>query len=775
MRVNHYIGSSIERLEDRRFLRGTGTYVGDLSRPGLLYAVILRSPQAHGRLRSIDAAAALTLPSVHAVITAAQIGSPVPRIPIRLQPLPVLAPYHQPVIAETKVRYVGEPIAVVLADSAAIAEDALDAIGVDIEQLPPVVDRHAAARGEALLFEETGTNLAIKYTAAKGDLDRAWARADYVRRERFSVQRHTAAMMEPRGVLAEWDAAHGRLTVSGASKVPFFNRRILAALMGLAEDAIDMVENDVGGGFGVRGEFYPEDFLIPFAARLTSRPVKWIEDRREHLIAANHAREAECELQIACRYDGTIVALAGDVYVDVGAYNRTNGMVGARNIAQFLSGPYRIPDIRIEASLLLTNKTPVGTYRGPGRFEGDFFRERLLDIVARDLGIDRVEFRRRNLLTAAEMPYSIATITPYEHKDAFDSGDYRVTLDRCLQKIGWAEKAGLQGKLVDGRYHGLGIGCFIEGSAAGPKENARLVLEPDGTVSVFVGSSAVGQGLETAFAQIAADALEIPMDRIRGVFHGSTAFVREGFGSFHSRAVVMGGSAILLAAESLKQAVRAAAARHLGCEPDMVDLAEAGIAAAPNGRSISFAELADEGISAEESFANSRHAYSYGAHAAHVAVDPRTGHVEVVDYVAVEDVGRIINPMLVKGQIVGAVVQGLGGALLEHLVYNDEGQLLTGSLADYLLPTAGDFSRIRAVVTETHPSPINPLGAKGAGEGGVVPVGGVIANAVASALASLNVQPRELPLAPPRIWQLIETAREAQKRPKEQSDGKSPA
>jgi aerobic carbon-monoxide dehydrogenase large subunit len=582
-------------------------------------------------------------------------------------------------------------------------------------------------------------------------------------------------MMEPRGVLAEWDAAHGRLTVSGASKVPFFNRRILAALMGLAEDAIDMVENDVGGGFGVRGEFYPEDFLIPFAARLTSRPVKWIEDRREHLIAANHAREAECELQIACRYDGTIVALAGDVYVDVGAYNRTNGMVGARNIAQFLSGPYRIPDIRIEASLLLTNKTPVGTYRGPGRFEGDFFRERLLDIVARDLGIDRVEFRRRNLLTAAEMPYSIATITPYEHKDAFDSGDYRVTLDRCLQKIGWAEKAGLQGKLVDGRYHGLGIGCFIEGSAAGPKENARLVLEPDGTVSVFVGSSAVGQGLETAFAQIAADALEIPMDRIRGVFHGSTAFVREGFGSFHSRAVVMGGSAILLAAESLKQAVRAAAARRLGCEPGMVDLAEASIAAAPNGRSIGFAELAGEGISAEESFANSRHAYSYGAHAAHVAVDPRTGQVEVVEYVAVEDVGRIINPMLLKGQIIGAVVQGLGGALLEHLVYNDEGQLLTGSLADYLLPTAGDFSRIRAVVTETHPSPINPLGAKGAGEGGVVPVGGVIANAVASALASLNVQPRELPLAPPRIWQLIETAREAQKRPKEQSDGKSPA
>jgi aerobic carbon-monoxide dehydrogenase large subunit len=737
--------------------------VGDLSRPGLLHAAILRSPVAHGRIRSIDAAAALACPGVHAVITAADIGAPVPRIPIRLQPLPVLERFHQPVIADEKVRYVGEPVAVALAESAALAEDALQEIRVDIEELPAIAGWRGAAKGDTLLFEETGANLAIKYTAVKGDPDPVWARADYVRRERFAVQRHTAIMMEPRGMLAQWDAVRGRLIVSGAAKVPFFNRRILATLIGLAEDVIDMVENDVGGGFGVRGEFYPEDFLIPFAARLTGRPVKWVEDRREHLIAANHARQAECELQIACRYDGTILALAGNVLVDLGAYTRTNGMVGARNTAQFLSGPYRIPDIRIDASLLLTNKTPVGTYRGPGRFEADFFRERLFDIVAVDLGIDRVEFRRRNLVTSAAMPYSIATVTPYEHEDAFDSGDYGLTLERCLEEIGWSARSKLQGRLVDGRYHGLGIGCFVEGGAAGPSENARLLLEPDGRISVFVGCSAVGQGLETAFAQIAADALEIPMDRICGVFHGSTEFVREGFGSFHSRAVVMGGSAILLAAESFKEAVRAAAAKRLGCEKGEVELVEGRIAAARDGRSITFAELAAEGLSAEERFANSRHTYSYGAHAAHVAVDPGTGHVELVDYVAVEDVGRIVNPMMLGGQIVGAVVQGLGGALLEHLVYDDNGQLLTGSLADYLLPIASDFPQIRAVVMETHPSPINPLGAKGAGEGGVVPVGGVIANAVASALASLNVQPHELPLSPARIWQLIETARQSRK------------
>jgi aerobic carbon-monoxide dehydrogenase large subunit len=761
--ANRYIGSAVERLEDRRFLRGHGTYVGDLSSPGLLHAAILRSPVAHGRIRSIDAEPALACPGVHAVITAADIGAPMPRIPIRLQPLPVLKPFHQPVIAGEKVRYVGEPIAMALAESAALAEDALEGIRVDIEQLPAVAEWRGAAKGDILLFEETGANLAIKYTAVKGDPDPVWARADYVRRERFAVQRHTAVMMEPRGVVAEWDAVLGRLVVSGAAKVPFFNRRILATLMGLAEQAIDMIENDVGGGFGVRGEFYPEDFLIPFAARLTGRPVKWVEDRREHLIAANHAREAECELQIACSYDGTILALAGSVHVDLGAYTRTNGMVGARNTAQFLSGPYHIPNIRIEASLLLTNKTPVGTYRGPGRFEADFFRERLLDIVAVDLGIDRVEFRRRNLVTAAAMPYSIATITPYEHKDAFDSGDYRLTLDRCLQEIGWSERSKLQGRRIDGRYHGLGIGCFIEGGAAGPSENARLLLEPDGRISVFVGCSAVGQGLETVFAQIAADALEIPMDRICGVFHGSTGFVREGFGSFHSRAVVMGGSAILLAAERFKGAVRSAAGKRLGCQKGEVELVEGRIAATRDGRSITFAELAAEGLWAEERFANSRHTYSYGAHAAHVAVDPGTGHVELVDYVAVEDVGRIVNPMMLRGQIVGAVVQGLGGALLEHLVYDDRGQLLAGSLADYLLPTASDFPQIRAVVTETHPSPINPLGAKGAGEGGVVPVGGVIANAVASALAPLNVQPHELPLSPARIWQLIETACQSRK------------
>ena len=310
-----------------------------------------------------------------------------------------------------------------------------------------------------------------------------------------------------------------------------------------------MIENDVGGGFGNRGEFYPEDFLIPFAARHVRRPVKWIEDRREHLIAANHARECDCEIEIACRKDGTILALRGHQYADMGAYIRTNGAVGPRNGAQFLSGPYRIPDIDIDVELLVTNKTPIGTYRGPGRFEGDFFRERLLDMVARDLGIDPVEFRRRNLVPEAEIPYKIASVTPSDADTEFDSGDYRITLDRCLEEFGWAEKQPLQGRLIDGRYHGLALGCFIEGGAAGPEETARLALDRDGTVTVSVGSAGVGQGLETVCAQIAADALELPLDRITGVLHGSTSLLAEGYGAYHSRSVVMGGSAILAAAD----------------------------------------------------------------------------------------------------------------------------------------------------------------------------------------------------------------------------------
>jgi carbon-monoxide dehydrogenase large subunit len=717
------VGKPVERIEDLRLLRGRGQYVDDLHREGMVHAAILRSSVAHGRIISLSTTEAKKLPGVRAILTSHDMldgPDSVPTIPLRLAPLPELEKFEQPVIAHKEVRYVGEPIAVVLADTLAQAEDALEAIELEIEPLPVAADRH------------TG-QLAIQYTAVKGDALNV--KAPYVRRERFAVQRHTAVCLEPRGLLAHWDGAKTRLTVSGAAKVPFATRRTLAKNMDLPEDCIDMLEPDVGGGFGVRGEFYPEDFLIPFAARKLGRPVKWTEDRRENLLASNHSREVDCEIEIACEKNGTIIALRGQAWVDMGAYMRANGSIPPRNVAQFLSGPYKIANIHMESFAVLTNKTPVGTYRGPGRFEADFFRERLFDMAAKDLGIDPVEFRRRNLPSPEDMPYPLATVNNPQKKEELDSGDYERALNRCLTEFGYDEKIRLQGKLVAGRYHGIAVTCFIEGGAAGPRESARIVVDRDGEVSVFVGSANVGQGLETVCLQIASDALGLPMERLR-IFHGSTTCVKEGFGAYHSRSVVMGGTAIQLAAKNLRD--------QLGGRPlKEVDLK-------------SVAPLSAEGV-----FHNHKHTYAYGAAAAHVAVDPKTGQVELVDYVTVEDIGKIINPLTATGQAIGAVVQGLGGVFLEHLQYDENGQFLTGSLADYLLPSATDFPRIRAFVTEEAPSPINPMGAKGAGEGGIVPVGGVVANAVAAALAPLGAVPRSLPLSPPRIWELIHATKAA--------------
>ena len=438
-------------------------------------------------------------------------------------------------------------------------------------RLPAVVDRDAAREDDVFLFEETGSNVAGTITATRGDTDAAFKNAPYVRREHFKVQRHGAVPMEPRGLVADWDATKQRVTVSGVCKVPFNNRRALAQMMKLPEASVRMLEYDVGGGFGARGEFYPEDFLIPFAAQGRRPPGEM--DRgpaREFDVAQPCARRrlrSRNRLQPRRRSSS---ALRGHAYTDLGAYVRTNGATASRNISQIMSGPYRIPHVRMDVTMVVTNKTPSGTYRGPGRFESDFCRERLFDMVAADLGIDRVEFRRRNLIAEADMPYALAKVHVLDIVSECDSGDYQITLDRCLAEFNWAERSKLQGELIDGRYHGIAIGCYLEGGGTGPRENARLVIEADGKVSVFVGSSSVGQGVETVFSQIAADALELPMERINNVFHGSTDYVTEGFGSFSSRSIVMGGNAIVDAANRLRALMRDAAAQRLGCAANQI-------------------------------------------------------------------------------------------------------------------------------------------------------------------------------------------------------------
>ena len=754
MLTNRLVGQPIPRVEDKRFLLGQGCYVGDLSMPGLLHAVIVRSPVAHGRIIGIDTAAARALAGVHAILTAADIGATPPTIPVRQEPLPSMLGLVQPVIAHDKVRYVGEPLAVVLAQTAALAEDAAALVALDIAPLPPVATSYASASDEVLLFEENATNQAVALTALRGDPDPLFDTAPYRRTESFTVQRHSAMHLEPRGLLASWDGA--RLTMYGAAKVAFANRKLLAAMLHIDESAVRMVENDVGGGFGVRGEFYPEDFLIAFAARLLARPVRWLEDRREHMLSANHARDVACTVEIACTTEGKILALRADAQCDIGAYVRTAGSTGGRNVAQVMTGPYRIEHCRTTVSLHLTNKTPVGTYRGPGRFEADFCRERLFDIVAADLGIDRVAFRQMNLVPQSAQPWALPTVVELDLATTTDGGDYHETLRICLDEFDWDKKsADLSGRLIDGRRHGIAVGCYLEGGAAGPREHARLEIATDGKIVVHVGSSSVGQGVETVFSQIAADALDLPLTAIGAVVHGNTDVLAEGFGSYSSRSTVLGGSAILDAATHLRAAWRVAAATRLGCSPAEITQ-DSDRLLGPDGRALPLAALA--GLAADGVFSSTRRTYSYGAHAAHVSVDIETGAVGVHDYVAIEDVGRAINPLTLHGQTLGAVVQGLGGALLEEFVYDDQAQLLTGSLADYLLPVATDIPHIRARILQNHPSPTNPLGAKGAGEGGIIPVGALVANAVADALRAHHAAPNHLPLSPPRVWAMIARA-----------------
>ncbi len=760
-RANAFIGSPIERIEDLRFLRGRGQFVDDLNFEGQLHGAVVRSVVPHGRIRNIDISAALRMAGVRAVITAKDLDIPIPRVPFR-RPNPMFAPYGQPVIADGFVRYVGEPIALIVAESSELAEDAVAAVAADIERLPVVISSKASAKGDVLLFNQTATNTANVYTTQSGDVAAAFARATYRRRERFRVQRVSAMPMETRGLLAEWNEEAGSLRVYGAAKLPFFNRRALAAMMNLPETLVDYIELDVGGGFGARGEFYPEDFLVAFAARKFRRAVKWTEDRREHFVAIGHSRETECDIELAFDESGTILGLRGDVFVDIGAYVRPNGMTPVRNLAQFLTGPYVVPNIELHSHALVTNKTPSGTFRGPGRYEGCFFFERMMDIAADELQLDRLEIRRRNLIPAADMPYPLAPVRPLDgfNDTVCDSGDYLSAFARCVEESHWREKSTLSGKLVEGCYHGLGVACFVEGGASGPRETARIELGQGGNVAVYVGSSAIGQGLETIMAQIAADALEIPIDRIR-VMHGSTTYLAEGFGSYGSRGTVMGGSAVLVAADALLQKFRAAAAGHFGASVEDVTVRD-GAAHSSDGQALTLADLADERLAADGIFSNSKLTITYGTAIAHVAVDARTGNVTLLDYVVVDDVGRIINPLTLHGQVIGAAVQGMGSVFTEEIAYDENGQILVGSLADYMLPVATDYPNVRAISLEQHPSPNNPLGAKGAGEGGVIPVAGAIANAVSSALKSFGIQANELPLSPSRIWEMIARNRSGQ-------------
>ena len=774
--MSKYIGARLTRHEDLRFITGAGKYVADVRLPDMAHAAVFRSQEAHARVRGLSVEQARAMPGVLAVFTARDMGE-LRRIPMRLQPRAQLIECFQKPIADERVRYVGEPLALVVAVDRYVAEDALDLIEADLESLPPIADAlRGRDPGAFLIHPAMGSNVVERIVMRVGDPEAALDRAPVRLRETFAIQRHTGVPLETRGLLAAYDRGTDALTVWGAAKVPQFNRQILADLLGRSESSIRLIETDVGGGFGPRGEFYPEDFLIPWAAIRLGRPVQWIEDRREHLMATNHSREQQHDLEIGVERDGTIVAMVTRAVVDMGAYIRTNGFVVPERAAAFVPGPYRVRDFLAEVDCGFTNKTPIGSYRGPGRFEASFVRERAIDVVARELALDPAAVRTRNFVQPHEMPYNVGT-KALGHDLIYDSGDYPAQFDETLRQIDYGGLRAQQAQArAEGRHVGIGFACFVEKSGVGPWESARVRIDGSGAVEVLTGVASVGQGVETVLAQICAEQLDIHPSSIT-VRHGDTALIPRGGGAYGSRGTVTGGSALWEAARLLREKLVQLAAHRLGQKWEVdaagLEVRDGRVGVPGTEIAMTFRELAhaampgqpmpagmEPGLDVSSYFVVGQTPHPYGTHVAVAEVDPDLGTVKLLKYHITYDVGRAVNPMLVEGQLVGGFAQGLGGALLEELVYSEDAQLLTGSFMEYLLPTAAEMPlAIDVTLLENAPSSLNALGLKGAGEGGTVGVGAAIANAVEDALAPLGIRITRLPLTPDALGALVRAAR----------------
>ncbi len=767
--MSNYVGKAVLRKEDLRLLRGEGRFVGDLGLPGMLEAAVLRSPVGHGRIVRIDAAKARALPGVAAVYTAADLGDVSP-IPTTIIPKPELVAFFQQPLAREKARYVGEPLAFVVASSRHLAEDALELIDLEIEPLEAFVDaRRAGQPGIAQLHAASAANICDRFEARKGDARAAMASAPHRLQASIGTNRHTGVPMETRGLLATMDKSTGLLTVWGPTKMIHRIRQVLAGLLKMPEEKIRFVEPDVGGGFGFRGEFFPEDFLVPFSALKLGRPVRWIEDRQEHFMATNHSRQQWHDIEIGFDGEGRFLAMRDRIMMDMGAYIRPNGLVAPTHTVSSLPGPYKFPAFEFELTCVHTNKTPHGSYRGPGMYEACFVRERAIDMVAAKLRKDPAEIRRINMIGPEEMPFHVGTYE-YGHELVYDGGDYRKALDRALAAIDYAEtrKQQAAGRKA-GRYLGIGFASYVEPTGLGAWETARVAIEESGRVSLYTGTASIGQGIDTTLAQVCADALGAKFDDIT-VVRGDTSKVVTGVGAWGSRAAVLAGSAAHEASLQLKEKLLTLAAWRMEIPREILRVDEGAISA--EGRpdlSMTFAQAArivaggpplppglEKGLDVDHTFKQPETTYAFGSAAALVEVDPATGAVAVLKYVIVSDIGKAINPKIVEGQLAGAMAQGVGGALLEELVVDEQGQLLTTTFMDYLLPTASELPREVVVhALEEFPSKLNPLGAKGAGEGGIVPAGAVIANAVADALSPFGVEVNRLPLSHNRIRELL--------------------
>jgi carbon-monoxide dehydrogenase large subunit len=765
------IGARLPRKEDPRLLRGRGRFGDDFSAPGQLWARIVRSPSAHGQVRELDVTQAAKAPGISAVVTAADLP-PGLAIPVRLMTADIdLSEYLQPILAGHTVRYVGEPLAVVVGDDPYACEDAAELVEIDIAEAPAVTDARTA----------DGT-IAAELVASYGDTDTAFGTACHVVGIELAIGRHTGVPLEPRCLLAVPGPDTGSLEIYGMTKVPVWNRDLLASMLGVDETLIRVHGVDAGGGFGVRGEFYPEDFLIPWLATRLGRAIKWAEDRAEHLVAVNHSRQQYHRISAAFDAKGRILGLADDIVHDNGAYCRTHGVAVPDLTVAMLPGPYRIPAYRGRVQVVLTNKTPCGTYRAPGRFEGTAAREHLLDVAADQLGLDRIALRERNLLTRAEMPHQ-RPITTLRTEVVLDTGDYPALLAaaaREAERLGYRALAAHPGEPGAGRapVRGFGLAMFVEKSGLGPQETADVTVSKSGAVHVLSGGTSLGQGIQTVLAQIAADALGAD-PAVIDVTTGDTAAQPFGAGSWASRSTVVGGSAVHQAATAVRERAVQLAARMLeAAEEDLevsdgsvgvrgdpgarVTLADIARAAEPASRYLRPGEPA--GLSARRRFEVTHMTYPYGAHAAVVEVDPGTGQVRVLRYLVAYEVGRAVNPMLVEGQLRGGVAQGLGGSLLEEFSYDEAGQPQAITFIEYRIPTAAEVPPVDVLLSQDCPAPGNPLGVMGAGEGGISAVGAAVANAVRDALG-LAGGVGQLPLTPARVRRLAEQAQHATKEP----------
>ena len=778
------LGAQVRRVEDPRVLLGKTQYVDDLILPDMLAVAFVRSPYAHAKITNIDIQAALAQPGVACVLTGQDILETIK--PLRVEFDTQKVPFHKScnwhVLTPDKARFVGDLVAAVVATDRYTAEDAADLVEVDYEPLEAVADMESALLADApLVHEEWGDNVMERFEAQVGEVAQAFQEADCVVSERFVTGRHMASPMETRGCVARFDVATEALTVWSSTQVPHTLRASLATLLDLAEHRLRVISPDVGGGFGLKAHPFPEEVVVTYLAKTLRKPVKWIEDRREHLAASLQAKHQVVNAELALKNDGTVLGLKARFLSDAGGYSSYpwSSAFEPKHAAGTITGPYKIPAYSFETCTVATNKASIGVYRGVGIPVAALTMERLLDMSAHKLGLDPADIRLRNMIPQDEHPYMTLLGTEIE------SGSHQASLQKSLDILGYGDfRAEQQQARENGRYLGVGIGSYVEGTAhnsavfdsfgvkIGGYEAATLRIDESGKVTVFVGTHSHGQGHHTVYAQLIADTLGVALEDV-AVVQGDTQATPRGWGTWASRSAVTGGGAVTVAAQKLRDKLLRIAARLTEVPADDLELAQGAVQRKTGGvRLLSIPELAhriiaqptglppdeEPGLDASVAYEPPPITHSNATHVATVAVDIETGQVQLLRYIVVEDCGTIINPTIVNGQIQGGVAQGIGSALYEHALYDDAGQFLTGTFMDYLIPTAADVPHVEIGHIET-PSPYTLNGIKGMGEGGAIAPPAAIANAVADALSPFGVRVNEVPLTPERVLSMLDRAR----------------